>query len=423
VSDTAAPGAAPAPPTGGRFLAFQYRDFRLYWIGQCASNVGTWLQIVATGWLVLELTNSPLFLGLNALIQAIPLLVFSLVGGVIADRFDRYRLSILAQVLDITINAAYAALVVTGLIRVEFIFVYSLLWMIANGLTNPARHAFVPHLVPAEGLVSAVSLVGVLWHGSAVFGPAAAGLIAGVWGLPVTFCLNVGFQAVFLGTLLLMKTRLPPVKSTGASPWEGLTEGLSYAWHNTAIRVLLITVFILSMAGRSYPQIMPLFARQVFDVGTEGLGFMLAVPAVGTVLAGIAVAAARNLALTRWFLITTAILGGAVIAFAFAPTFWLTILPLLVMGMSAQASVTIANTLLLQSTEDRLRGRILSFYTIATWVAHRMGALPAGLLAEILGIPLAVGLGGIVLLAVTALVAQSGALRPAKTAAPAQATI
>jgi MFS family permease len=402
----------------GRFLAFQYRDFRLYWIGQTAGNVGTWLQIVATGWLVLELTDSPAYLGLNALFQALPLLVFSLAGGVIADRFDRYRLTLLAQVLELAINALYAFLVVTGQIRVEQIFAFSLLWMTASGLTNPARHAFMPHLVPPEALVSAVALTSFIWHGAAIFGPAAAGLIAAVWGLPAAFVLNAALQVVFLVTLLLMRTRLPPVPRRTDSAWAGLTEGLGYAWRDTRVRMVLLTVFIISMAGRSYPQIMPLFARDVFHVGTGGLGLMLAVPAVGTVIAGVAVAAARNLALARWFLITAAVLGVAVVAFAWSPTFWVSLLPLLIMGICAQASTTMANTMLMLAAEDRLRGRVLSLYTIATWVAHRLGALPAGLLAEVVGTPLAVGLGGILLVCTIGAVARSGALREPAEADP-----
>ena len=164
---TSAP-AAPEPSAahGARFGAFRHPAYRWYWIGQLATNVGTWMAVVATGWLLLELTDSPAYLGLNAAFQGVPIIIFALVGGVVADRFDRYRLMVVAQVAQLALDAALAALVALGLVTVPQIFAYSFLQAIVNGLSTPGRHALVAQLVPRSALVSAVAVNQSLWQGT-----------------------------------------------------------------------------------------------------------------------------------------------------------------------------------------------------------------------------------------------------------------
>ena len=400
-----------ARPAGPSFAAFQSPLFRRYWAGQLGANISSWVVLVATGWLVLELTGSPAALGLNAGLQAIPLLVCTLIGGVIADRFDRFRLIVACQALVLATDTTMAVLVGTGAVRIEYVYVYSVFGTALSALSSPARQSIVPALVPPHALLSAVSLSSVLWHGSAVLGPTVAGLVMVGWGIPANFYLNVAGQVLGLVTLLTLRGAVPLLAARTASPWESLAEGLRYAWQQPTVRTVLLLMTGVSMAGRSYPQIMPIFARDVYDVGPQGLGLMLTMTAVGTILAGVGLGAVQNLPLARAFVVGTAAIGLALLWFAASPLFWLALVPLILVGATVQGVTAMGSTLLQQTVDDKLRGRVMSFYTASTWGGARMGALPIGFLAQEVGAPLALGLGAVVLLAALLPVARSHLLR------------
>ena len=396
---------------GPNFVAFQYPLFRLFWFGQLGANVATWMQIVAIGWLVLELTDSPAYLGLNAGLQALPLIAFALVGGVIADRYDRYRLILAVQVGLLLPDTILALLVGSGQVRIEYVLVCSVVSTSLSALSNPARQALVPKLVPPDALLSAVSLTSVLWHGSTVLGPTLAGLVVVTWGLAGNFYLNVVGQLLFLLALLCIRVPATPPERRGTSPWDSLAEGARYTWRQPDVRMVLLLVTGVSLVGRSYPHIMPVFARDVYDVGPQGLGVMLAMTAIGTIVAGFGLGAARELPLARAFLAASAVLALALLWFAASPWFWLALVPLVVVGAALQAATAIGNTMLQQTTDDHLRGRVMSFYLAATWGGTRLGALPLGVLAQVVGAPLAIGLGAAALLAALVPIARGKALR------------
>jgi MFS family permease len=397
-----AAGEEARPYAGGRLGAFRSPAYRLYWIGQLTTNAGSWLQIVASGWLVLELTDSPAALGLNAAFQAIPILALSLVGGVIADRIDRYRLMVWSQVAQIVPDVLLAVLIGTGQVRVEYVFAYSLITATINGLATPGRQALVPRLVPAEALVSAIALNSILWQGAAVVGPAVAGVVLAAWGIAGNFYLNAASDLVSLGTLLLI--RLPPVQREPVeqSAWQHLLEGTRYAWQDRRVRFVLLVAGGLSLLGRPYTQIMPVFARDVFGVGPEGLGLLLTMPAVGTIVGAILLSLAAPKQTLRWLLLTGVVLGVSLTAFGLTHSFWPALAALAVVGGAGSASATLANTLLQQVVDERVRGRVMSFFMAATWGSWRLGALPAGLVAQVWGAPLACVLSGVLLLAALA---------------------
>src|SRR5581483_1479810 len=174
----------PEPAGRGRagLLAFRYRNYQLFWIGQLATNIGTWVQMVATGWLVLQLTNSPASLGINATIQAVPTIAFAFLGGVIGDRADRLRLMVVGQAVRTIPDIVLAVLVATGHVRVEYVYLYSFVAAVMGGLTTPGRQAFV--------LFSAIALNSTVWQGAAIVGPSFAGVALAVWGLPACFYIN-----------------------------------------------------------------------------------------------------------------------------------------------------------------------------------------------------------------------------------------
>jgi MFS family permease len=408
-------GEAEVRPRSSALGAFRYPNFTWYWVSQVTTNVGTWMQQVATGWLVLELTGSPALLGLNAVVQAGPILAFALVGGLIADRFDRYRLTVASYVIQIVPDAVLAWLVMSENIRVEHVFIYSLVSATINGFSTPGRNAFVPSLVPKKDLLSAMALNSVTWQGSAVIGPAIAGLILARWGLPGSFNLNVASDFVSLGAILLV--RLPPqeIAPSTSSGWSEIREGMSYAWRNRYVRILLISIAVVTFLARPYHQFMPSFARDVFGVGPEGLGVMLTAPAIGTIASGVALALLGRVSLVRSFLLTSAIQGVALIAFCATQNVPVGLLLLVVIGACGSTSVTSVHTLLQQVVDERLRGRVMALFMAASWGAWRLGSLPIGLAADAWGVTLAVGGASIALLVAMVPLMRSRALWEAES--------
>ena len=405
-----------APRTGASRLqlgALRYPRYRLYWAGQLVTNVGSWMQVVASGWLLLQLTDSPASLGLNGGFLAVPLIVFSLLGGVIADRLDRYRLLVGTQLAQVAPDVALAALVGTGAVQPAHIYVYSLVWGTIRGLSFPARQALIPRLVPEEALQSATALSTILWQGAGVVGPLVAGLALQQWGMASPFYLNVASDALYLATLLLLRLSAQPAQSAERSVWECLVEGAHYAWNQPRIHALLVVVAGISFFDRSYTQLMPVFARDVFGVGAGGLGLLLAMPAVGTIVAALTLSAAGRLPHRgRWVLAAAATLGLALVYFAASSHLWLALALLLVVGAANTVAVALINTLLQQNVADEMRGRVMSFYMDATQGGAYLGALPVGVLAQAWGAPLAVNLSAAAsLLLVVVFSLRSNALR------------
>lgn len=385
-------GAGAGEQTSPRFLAFHYVRYDLFWIGQVGTNAGSWMQILATNWLVLKLTNSPAALGFNAALSAIPILFLSLVGGVVADRFDRYWLMLHGQLVQLVPDVGLAVLVATGHVRVEYLYGYSFISAMINGLTNPARQAYVPSLVPEKALLSALALNSVVWQGAAVFGPSLAGVVLAVWGLSGNFYINAASDVVNLVALLLIRVPSPPPRRREQSSWRSLADGGRYVWRVRDVRMLLIAVATLSIFGRSYQQLMPVFARDVFHAGPQGFGLMLTMPAAGTLVAGFVLGAASDLPVARWFKRLCFLVGLTLLAFAGSPFFWLALVILLAVGAASSASTTLASTLIQQIVDDRYRGRVMSFFMAATWGFQRLGGLPAGLLAQWLGARLSIAI-------------------------------
>jgi MFS family permease len=387
------------PSSRTNIAAFHQRDFMLYWIASLASNVGSWMQVVATSWLVLVLTNSAADLGINALLQGLPILACAFVGGVVADRFDRYGMVLGAQLINIVPDAALAVLVATGHVRVEHLYAYAVINGLINGLANPARQAIVPALVPREALLSALALNGILWQGAAVLGPALAGLALAAWGTPANFYINVLSDVIGIAVLLPIRAR-PPKPDRTASAWQNMLDGVRYAWQFRTVRVLLGSMAALSLLGRSYFALLPVFARDVFDSGPQGLGIMITMPAVGTIIAGFGLATLKGSpALQRWFYLAATITSATLLAFAFSPWLGLSLGILVFVGLGTTSAATFSQTLIQQVVEEAFRGRVMSLYMACTIAAWRLAALPFGFVAEKFGAREAVAGGAVLLLA------------------------
>ncbi|HLH22908.1 MAG TPA: MFS transporter [Chloroflexota bacterium] len=402
-----APSASPAASTARpRFAAFAYRNYRLYWIGQLLGNVGSWMQIVATGWLVLALTDSPASLGLTGALTALPLITLSLVGGVVADRVDRFRMVLAAQAAQLVPDTTIALLVGTGHVQVWHVYVYTLAGATIRGLSTPARQAFMPGLVPRSALLSAIALNSILWQGAAVVGPAVAGVVLAGWGEPGNFYLNVVSDVLNLALLWGIRLAPAPERRAGRSAWEGVREGARYAWGHASVRALLLAAAGVCFLGLSYTQLMPVFARDVYGVGPEGLGLLLTMPAAGTIAAALALAVAGQVPRKgRLFLGAGLALCLGLFAFALCPLYGLALPVLVVVGAAGTATLTLGNTLVQQTVSEELRGRVMGFWMACTQGMSPLGALPAGVVAEMLGAPLAIALSAsgllVLLLALT----------------------
>ncbi len=381
------------------FRSLRRRDFALFWSGNFLSNIGTWMQNLALGWLVLEITNSPFLLGLNGFLGSVPSLFFSLLGGAIADRLNRRKLMIVTQTSMAVLALLLAVLTSFHVIKVWEILAISLFTGLASALNNPAYQALVPDLVEREDLVNAIGLNSAQFNMSRAIGPTLAGLALGRLGVAACFYLNsVSFLALIIALLVI---RVPPrVVHKGPSVWHAMIEGLRWVNRHRVIIVLLSIPSFLSLLGLPFVVLMPAFARDVLHVGASGLGYLMAGAGVGAVISALTLAAQSSAEHKGRFIVTSAALFSlALILVARAHSFVVAFVLLVVMGATMVGALALTNTTLQLSSPPELRGRIMSMYNLSLLGLSPLGSLQAGAVAEALGTRFAFTLGGAICLA------------------------
>jgi MFS family permease len=391
---------------GRRFGALRHRSFALLWGGLLLSNTGTWMQGTAQGYLVYELTSSPLALGLLGFSFALPMLLLPPLGGVVADRVDRLALLRVTNVLWIVLTLVLAALTWTGAVTFEQILLVSLLGAVLLAFDNPARQALVPELVPRSELLSAISLNAVVFTGAALVGPAVAGLLLAAAGAElyrgaaVVFGLNaVSYLAVLLPVAWWIRVPPRPRPAGPASFGAELREGLRYVAARRPLVLLLLLTAATSVFGRSFAQLLPVFARDVLGVGPDGLGLMYAAPGAGTLVGGTALAARRGVGAGRRLVTgATAAFVLSIFGFAASRSYPLSLLLLFAGGVAATVAGATIATLLQAHAPRALRGRIMSLQTLAIIGMGPLGGLLSGALATWLPAPVAVSATAAVLL-------------------------
>jgi len=380
-----------------RFGALHYRDFTLLWAGLLVSNAGTWMQSVAQGWLTYEISNNPFYLGLLGASFAIPMIALPAVGGTIADRVDRLTVLKFTQTAMMLCAVAMATLALFRVITIWDIIVVSFLSSVALAVDNPTRQALIPDLVPPGELLSAISLNSVAFNGAALVGPSVAGLILGLagqellLGSAIVFYLNaLSFLAVLVPVFLIHPRPVdrPP---TVARFHSAIVEGFSYVRERRSLLLLLALSAVISIFGRSFSQLLPVFARDVLQVGSEGYGVMLALPGAGTLLAGFALAGGGHHFDRRRLIVASQIgFAATVIAFALSRSFVFSLAMLGIGGFCATAFGAIAATILQIESAGHLRGRVMSLYTITIIGFGPLGSLISGSLATAIPVSLAV---------------------------------
>jgi MFS family permease len=367
-----------------RLGALRSRDFRLLWIGSVISNVGTWMHIVSQGWLMYQLTDSPLFLGLIGLARAVPLLSFPLWGGVVADRIARVRILYVTQLAAMVLAAWLATMTVAGLVQPWHILVFSFLSATVLAFDNPARQALVPDLVGRDDIVNAATLNNWAFSGATLVGPALAAAVLPIVGIGGVFYLNAAsFGAVVVALALMHNTG--PVKPLGSSK-QTLMEGLRYVRDAPGILSLILMAAIVSLLGRSYAQLMPVFARDFLGLDVSGMSLLYAAAGGGT-LAGLAALVAVHSPRRKGLLTISAGLAFAVALTLFAGSRVVVVAAvwLFVTGLSLIVFSTTVSALLQLIAPAELRGRVMSVYTLAWQGLEYVGVFALGGLAVVWG--------------------------------------
>ena len=380
--------------------ALRHRDFRLFWTGNFLSNIGTWMQNIAQGWLVLKLTNSAFWLGVVGFASSFPILLFALIGGVIADHVNKRKLLMVTQSAMMIFAFIMAALAFFHVIKVYEIVLLALGTGIAMSINTPTYQALVPQLVPREDLTNAIAINSAQFNMSRVLGPTLGGFAMALVGEAGNFFLNgLSFLAVLvaLTRIRYAETAIPQEGHL----WEKLKQGFAYVFRHPAMSSLVLLVAIGSLLAIPYLTFVPYFARDVLGAGESGLGLLMACSGAGAFLGAITIASVGHMR-RRGLFVVRASTGffAAIVAFTFSRNFYLSGFLLTVAGYCMIISVATINSLLQHLAEDHMRGRVMSIYSTAFLGLPPIGCLIAGSWARVFGAPHAIaGMSSLALLA------------------------
>jgi MFS family permease len=380
------------------FAAFRHRNYRLYFTGQLVSQVGTWMQQVAQGWLMYQLTGSPLYLGLTGFMSAIPAWLLSLGAGVIVDRVPRRPLLIATQTAAMLLAFALSALVFAGIVQPWHILVLALLLGVVNAFDVTARQTFVMDMVGREDLSNAIAMNSALFNLSRILGPALAGITLAAVGPAWCFLLNgISYLAVIYGLAVMVMQRFVPVVRK-ASMWSQIKEGIAYIRQSETITTLMGVVFVSAIFGFSYTTLLPAYASDVLHVDAEGLGFLSTAVGIGA-LTGALLVATLSHSKRKGMLLTVGnlLFPAGLLLLAVSPSYPISLLILVFVGLGFMIQQATSNTLVQTHAPDHLRGRVMSVYMLFGFQGMQpIGAIQAGLIAQTFGVPFGIGLGAVI---------------------------
>jgi MFS family permease len=399
VPDTAAQERA-----AGTFRALKNRNFQLFFSGQIISLVGTWMQNVAEAWLLYRLTHSAALLGVLAFVAQIPIFLLSPLAGLVADRWPRQRVVIATQCSSMLLAFTLATLTLSHHISAarvttstwEIIGLATLLGVV-NAFDVPARQSFLIEMVGRENLLNAIALNSSMFNGARVAGPAIAGLLVAAVGEGWCFLLNgISYLAVIGGLLLMRLEKTKPVHD-GAAPLEKLREGLRFARQTKPIRALLLLLGVVSFMALPFSVLMPIFAVKILHGGASSYGWLMGAVGFGAMFGALAIAMRQQLkGLGNVVAFSAAGLGVSLVLFSASHWFFLSFAILVFCGFTMMMQFTATNTLIQAMVPDQLRGRVMSLYSMMFLGMSPLGSLVAGALAEHIGAPVTVAIGGLV---------------------------
>jgi MFS family permease len=394
--------ASAALPRAGTFRALRHRNFRLFWAAQLVSLTGTWMQTVAQGWLMYRLSGSPFLLGLLGFAQFLPVMLFALPGGVVADLTSKRRLLLATQTLMLVQAAALAALTTLGLVEPGTLLVLAFAFGVVNAFDLPARQSFVVEMVGKEDLGNAIALSSTAFNAARIAGPAAAGVVVAKVGEAGCFWINAASFAPVMAGLAAMRA-LVPTSGGGldeGTPWERLRDGVRYALATGPIRSLLVLLGIMAGFGFQYMVLLPVYARDILGSGAGAYGMLVSAFGVGSLVSAFILARGPDRpGLRRGLLVGLTAAAAGMLVFARSRWLPLSLAAGFASGFGLILYVASTNTLIQLTTEDRYRGRVMSLYTLLFIGTAPLGSLTVGALAQRAGAPPATTFSGLVLLA------------------------
>ncbi len=382
------------PKRWAMFGALRYRNYRLYWLGQFPSVLAQNMQHVALAWLVLQLTNSPALLGITGLMQTVPNIVLSFLGGAVADRVDRKRLLVLTQGAQALLFFILGTLVAAELVQIWHVLGVAFLIGCVRAFDQPTRQAILPLVVPAEEIPNAVPLGNLVWNGTRLVGPAAAGMLIYLVGIGYTLYVAAAGFVIAVGLFAQIRLDLSAAGTGRTGLLRNMLDGINYIRTNDIVLALIGLTFFNSVFGMSYTIMLPVFARDILEVGVQGFGLLETSGAVGALIATFGVAAFARSRGNGWRIISGAVLFGVlIVGFSFSTSFALSMGLLFFMGVASQIYMTTVNTALQLRLPNEFRGRVMGVWGL-TWSLLPLGGTISGGIAEYAGAPIALAVGG-----------------------------
>lgn len=398
----------PARPARGRLAvisrALKHRNYRLFFLGQSLSLIGTWMQRVALSWLVYRLTDSALLLGIVGFAGQVPAFLVAPLAGVLSDRGNRRRMLVATQVLSMLQALLLAVLVLGGWIQIWQIIALSMMLGAINGFDMPVRQAFLVEMVDErQDLGNAIALNSTMFNGARLAGPTVAGLLIALAGEGVCFLLNAVSYLAVIGSLLAMRLR-PRGAGLERRGKADMAQGLREAWRYVTgfqpIRAILVLLMVFNFVAMPYTVLLPVFARDILGGGPDTLGFLMAGAGVGALGGALYLASRRTvLGMGRLITLSAGVFCLALCAFTLSRWTWLSLLLMVPVGFGQMIQMAGSNTLLQTLVEDDMRGRVMSFHTMAFMGSFPLGSLLLGWLADHWSAPWAVTGGALAYLA------------------------
>jgi MFS family permease len=379
------------------FRALAARNYRLFFIGQSISLIGTWMQRVAMSWLVYRLTASEFSLGLVSFLGLIPVLVISPFAGVLADRIDRRHLLVATQTLAMLQAVLLAALVLSAHVRIWHVMVLATFLGVINAFDTPIRQSFTVEIIGTkEDLGNAIALNSAMFNGARLVGPSVAGMLIALFGEGLCFLLNGLSYLAVIAALLLMEIPLQRSRKKEQDLLQGLKEGFSYSFGFEPIRAILLLLLMVSLMGTPYMVLMPVFASDILHGGANTLGFLMSAAGGGALCGAAFLASRRTVAgLERVLPWMTVLLSLGLIGFALSRYQWLSMLLLVLTGFGMIVQMASSNSIVQTIVEEDKRGRVMSLYVMCALGSMPIGSLLAGAVAARVGTPETLLIGGI----------------------------
>ena len=397
----------------------RHRDFALYWVGQLVSQVGTFVELTATGYLLYAITNSPLLLGLGGLVRGAPILALALFGGALADRVDRKRLLLFTQVSQVVTSLILGTLVATGTVQFWHIYVIGFVNATLSAFDAPARNSFYPQLIPRADFQNAVNLSSVIFRLSTLLGPAIAGILIAAVSPSSPFFVNAASYFAIIFALLAIRTKFATAGGSRVSLGRSTWGGIQYALKSPVLPLILATEAALSMFGHN-SALVTIFARDILHAGPEGLGLLLSSVGAGAIVGTIVLIATGNVGRKGALMIASgALYAVGLLGFAVSTSFALSMAVLFVLGVADAGWGAMRNTIAQLATADTYRGRVMSMITVTSRGLTNAGQIETGAIVAAAGPTLGAAINAVLVgLSVATVALRSPRLRQFRSSAP-----